>query len=129
MKVVMNYISSDISTINTGIAASMGSILLGAGTRGKRYSLKNSRVMLHQVSSGTQGTLADMTISLKEAEKYNQKLFSMLGEFCGKNPEQVMADVNRDFWMDSQETLDYGLIDGVIESKKNVDKKDSKKKK
>jgi ATP-dependent Clp protease protease subunit len=126
---VMNYISSDISTINTGIAASMGSILLGAGTRGKRYSLKNSRVMLHQVSSGTQGTLADMTISLKEAEKYNQKLFSMLGEFCGKNPEQVMADANRDFWMDSQETLDYGLIDGVIESKKNVDKKDSKKKK
>jgi ATP-dependent Clp protease protease subunit len=115
---VMNYIKSDIITINTGMAASMGSILLGNGTKGKRYSLPNSRVMLHQVSTGAQGTMADVEISIAEGRKYNEKLFKMLGEFTDKDPEQVKLDANRDLWMDAEEAKAYGIIDGIITKKK-----------
>jgi ATP-dependent Clp protease protease subunit len=115
---VMNYISCDISTINTGMAASMGSILLGCGTKGKRGSLPNSRVMLHQISAGMRGEIQSMRISLQEAEKYNDKLFKMLGEYCGKDPEQVKLDADRDKWMDADEALDYGIIDFIITKKK-----------
>jgi ATP-dependent Clp protease protease subunit len=115
---VMNYISCDISTINTGMAASMGSILLGAGTKGKRSSLPNSRVMLHQISAGMRGEIQSMRISLQEAEKYNDKLFKMLGEYCGKDPEQVKLDADRDKWMDAEEALDYGIIDFIITKKR-----------
>lgn len=114
---VMNYISSDIITINTGMAASMGSILLGAGTKGKRYSLPNSRVMLHQVSTGAQGTMADVKISIAEGEKYNTKLFGMLGDYTGKDPEQIMVDANRDLWLSAEEAKAYGLVDGIITKK------------
>jgi len=114
---VMNYVSSDIMTINTGMAASMGSVLLGAGTKGKRYSLPHSRVMLHQVSGGAEGVLADMEISLNEAKKYNDELFRMLGEYCDKDPEQVKQDATRDFWMNAQEAVEYGIIDSVIKNK------------
>ena len=115
---VMNYVTSKISTINTGMAASMGSILLGAGTKGMRYSLPNSKVMLHQVSSGASGHVEDIKISLAEAVKYNDKLFTMLGEYCGKSREQVLADCNRDNWLTSEEALEYGIIDGIVENKK-----------
>jgi ATP-dependent Clp protease protease subunit len=115
---VMDYVASDIVTINTGMAASMGSILLGAGTKGKRYSLKYSKVMLHQVSSGAQGTLADIKISLEEAEKYNNILFDMLGSYCDKDPQQVKLDANRDFWLSSEEAKAYGIIDNIITKKK-----------
>ena len=114
----MEYVSSDIITINTGMAASMGSILLGAGTKGKRYSLPSSRVMLHQVSSGAEGTLADIKISIAEAEKYNNKLFGMLGQYTNKTAEQVMSDASRDFWMDATEAVEYGFVDSSITSKK-----------
>lgn len=114
---VMNYIESDIVTINTGMAASMGSILLGAGTKGKRFSLPNSRVMLHQVSTGAQGTMADVKISIAEGEKYNTKLFGMLGDYTGKEPEQIMIDANRDLWLGSDEAKDYGIIDGIVTKK------------
>jgi len=114
---VMNYVSSNISTVNTGMAASMGSILLGAGTKGMRYSLPNSRVMLHQVSSGASGHVEDIKISLAEAIKYNDILFGMLGDYCGKTREQVLADCNRDNWLNSEEALAYGIIDGIVENK------------
>lgn len=114
---VMNYVSSNISTINTGMAASMGSILLGAGTKGMRYALPNSRVMLHQVSSGASGHVEDIKISLAEAIKYNDILFGMLGDYCGKSKEQVLADCNRDNWLNSEEALAYGIIDGIVENK------------
>lgn len=114
---VMNYISSDVSTINTGMAASMGSILLGNGQKGKRYSLNHSKVMLHQVSSGAQGHVEDIKISLAEALKYNDELFSMLGEFCGKTKKQVLSDCNRDNWLTADEALKYGIIDGIIKNK------------
>jgi len=115
---VINYISCDVTTINTGMAASMGSILLGCGTKGKRGSLPNSRVMLHQISAGMRGEIQSMRISLQEAEKYNDKLFKMLGEYCGKDPEQVKLDADRDKWMDAEEALDYGIIDFIITKKR-----------
>jgi ATP-dependent Clp protease protease subunit len=118
---VMNYIASDVMTINTGMAASMGSILLGNGEKGKRFSLPNSKVMLHQVSAGAQGHVEDMKISIEQAEKYNQKLFTMLGKFTGKTMKQVLADCNRDNWLDSDEALAYGIIDGIIENKPKSD--------
>lgn len=114
---MMNYVNSDIITINTGMAASMGSILLGAGTKGKRFSLPNSKVMLHQVSTGAQGTMADVDISVAEGRKYNTKLFGMLGDFTGKDPEQIMKDANRDLWLTADEAKEYGLIDGIITQK------------
>jgi ATP-dependent Clp protease protease subunit len=115
---VMNYVSSDIVTVNTGMAASMGSILLGAGTKGKRLTLPNSRVMLHQVSTGAQGNIQDIRRSIAEGEKYNDTLFKMLGEFTDKTPEQVMKDSERDFWLNGEEALAYGIVDGVITKKK-----------
>jgi ATP-dependent Clp protease protease subunit len=115
---VMNYVSSDIQTINTGMAASMGSILLGAGTKGKRYSLPSSKVMLHQVSAGAQGHVEDMRISIAEAIKYNDKLFGMLADYCGKDVAQVLADCNRDNWLTADEALEYGIIDGIVTNKK-----------
>ena len=96
---VMNYVHSDIITINTGMAASMGSVLLGAGTKGKRFSLKHSKVMLHQVSSGAQGNIQDLRITLAESEKYNDILFGLLGDFCGKSADQVKKDATRDLWL------------------------------
>lgn len=115
---VMDYISSDIVTINTGMAASMGSILLGAGTKGKRFSLKYSKVMLHQVSSGAQGTIADIRISLAEAEKYNELLFDLLGKYTNKDPEQVKKDADRDLWLTAEEAKAYGIIDDLVLVKK-----------
>ena len=112
---VMNFVNSDIITINTGMAASMGSVLLGAGTKGKRFSLENSRVMLHQVSSGAQGNIQDIRITLAEAEKYNTLLFDLLGEYCNKKPKDVMEFASRDKWLDSSEALKYGIIDGLVE--------------
>jgi ATP-dependent Clp protease protease subunit len=120
---VMDYVSSDIITINTGMAASMGSILLGAGTKGKRYSLRFSRVMLHQVSSGAEGNIQDMRISLQEAEKYNELLFGLLGQYTDKDPKQVMKDASRDKWLSSEEAKAYGIIDNIITNKKAKDKK------
>jgi len=112
---VMNYVHSDIITINTGMAASMGSVLLGAGTKGKRFSLKHSKVMLHQVSSGAQGNIQDLRITLAESEKYNNILFGLLGDFCGKSAEQVKKDATRDLWLTAAEAVDYGIIEEVIE--------------
>lgn len=115
---IMDYIISDVSTINTGMAASMGSVLLAKGTKGKRFMLPNSRVMLHQVSHGMEGNIQDTEISFNEGKKYNQKLFSILGEACNKPAKTIMKDAQRDLWLDSDEALKYGIIDGIIKSKK-----------
>jgi ATP-dependent Clp protease protease subunit len=113
----MHYIKPDIITINTGMSASMGSVLLGSGTKGKRYSLPHSKVMLHQVSYGAQGNVQDVEISHREALKYNDILFEMLGSYCDKDAETVKADATRDLWLTGQEAVDYGIIDEVITKK------------
>ena len=115
---VMHYIKSDIATINTGIAASMGSVLLGAGTKGKRSSLRFSRTMLHQSSGGAVGNIQDAEITMKEWKKLNDILFTLLGEFCDKPAKQVMKDASRDLWLSSDEALNYGIIDEIIKTKK-----------
>jgi ATP-dependent Clp protease protease subunit len=111
---VMNYIPNSVQTINTGMAASMGSVLLGAGTKGMRSSLPFSRVMIHQVSSGTRGHVADNRINHLESEKYNYVLFNMLADFSGKSFEEVISVANRDKWFNAEEILKFGLIDEVL---------------
>jgi len=111
---VMRYINSDVQTINTGMAASMGSILLSSGTKGKRSSLNFSKVMIHQVSSGAQGHVADNRISQMESEKYNYILFKMLAENSGRDFQYVLDEARRDKWLNSQEALDFGFIDEII---------------
>jgi len=115
---VMYYISCDIRTVNTGMAASMGSVLLGAGTKGKRSSLRFSKTMLHQTSGGAGGNIQDARINFVEWEKTNKILFELLGEFCGKSAEQVMEDSSRDFWLDANAALEYGIIDEIVKTKK-----------
>ena len=114
---VMNYISCDIRTVNTGMAASMGSVLLGAGTKGKRSSLRFSKTMLHQSSGGAGGNIQDARISFVEWEKTNNILFELLGEFCGKDAEVVKNDSSRDLWLSAEEALSYGIIDEIVNSK------------
>lgn len=114
---VMDYINCDIRTVNTGMAASMGSVLLGAGTKGKRSSLKHSTTMLHQSSGGFSGNIQDAEIDWKEWQKVNDELFVLLGGYCDKDPEQVKADATRDFWLTAEEAKAYGIIDEIITKK------------
>ena len=111
---VMHYIKSDVATINTGMAASMGSILLSSGAKGKRSSLRFSKVMIHQVSSGAQGHIADNRINQMESEKYNYILFKMLANNCGKTFDEVLDGARRDHWFNSDEALQFGIIDEII---------------
>ena len=111
---VMRYINSDVATINTGMAASMGSILLSSGEKGKRSSLNFSKVMIHQVSSGASGHVADNRISQMESEKYNYILFKMLAENSGRDFQYVLDAARRDKWLNSQEALEFGFVDEVI---------------
>jgi ATP-dependent Clp protease protease subunit len=115
---VMDYINSDIRTVNTGMAASMGSILLGAGTKGKRCSLRFSRTMLHQSSGGFRGNIQDAEIDMVEWKKLNDILFQLLGDYCGKSAEQVKTDASRDLWLSAEDALNYGIIDEIVRKKK-----------
>lgn len=116
---LMNYVAPDIATTNVGMCASMGSVLLSSGTKGKRSSLIYSKVMTHQVSHGTQGNIQDTRINQMEAEKYNYILFKMLAENCGKTFDEVLEFSRRDRWYNSDEALQFGLIDEVIGVDKN----------
>jgi len=110
---VMDYINCDVSTVNTGIAASMG-----AGTKGKRASLRFSRTMIHQSSGGSVGNIQDARIDFQEWEKVNTILFELLGKYCGKTTKQVTKDATRDNWFSSSEALKYGIIDEIVTTRK-----------
>lgn len=110
----MNYIEPDVQTIGIGLQASMGAMLLSAGAKGKRYVLPNSRIMIHQPSSGTQGKITDQEIALKEGIYLKQKLAEMLAKNTGKDVKQVIKDMDRDNWMSAEEAKAYGLIDEVL---------------
>jgi len=116
----MQYIKPDISTTCTGIAASMGAILLCAGKKGKRSALTHSRIMIHQPMGGAEGTASDIEITAREIKKLKQELYEILALHTGKPVEQVEKDGDRDFWMMSNEALEYGMIDEVLGRKKEL---------
>jgi ATP-dependent Clp protease, protease subunit len=116
---LMNFIKSDVATTNIGMCASMGSVLLSSGTKGKRSSLVYSKVMTHQVSHGTHGNVQDTRIDQMEGEKYNYILFKILAENCGKTFEEMLEASRRDKWFNSDEALKFGLIDEVVQSEGN----------
>ena len=114
----MNYIKPDVSTICIGQAASMGAVLLSSGAKGKRFSLPNSNIMIHQPSGGAQGQASDIVIQAEQILKIKANLNRILAENTGKDLAQIEKDTDRDFAMSAQEALEYGLIDKVIESNK-----------
>ena len=111
----MNFIKPDVSTICMGGAYSMGSFLLAAGQKGKRYALANSRVMIHQPSGGAQGQATDIEINAREILKIRDRLNRILAERTGQPLEKIEKDVERDYWLDAQEAKEYGLVDEVLE--------------
>ena len=111
----MNFIKPDVSTICMGGAYSMGSFLLAAGERGKRYALANARVMIHQPSGGAQGQATDIEINAREILKTRARLNEILAERTGQPVEKIEKDVERDYWLDAKEAKEYGLVDEVLE--------------
>lgn len=110
----MQYITSDVATICTGMAASMGAVLLTAGTKGKRSALRHSRIMIHQPMGGAQGQSVDIEITTREIVKMRKELYSIIAEHSGQPFKKIEKDSDRDFWMTAQEAKEYGMIDEVL---------------
>lgn len=116
----MQFVTCDVATYCVGIAASMGAVLLAAGTRGKRYALPNSDIMIHQVSGGAQGTASDVERTVEWMFKIKKRLIHILSQHTGKTEEQVQTDSDRDYWMSAEDARAYGLVDEVVKSRKDV---------
>jgi ATP-dependent Clp protease protease subunit len=116
----MQFVTCDVATYCVGVAASMGAILLTAGTKGKRYALPNSDIMIHQVSGGAQGTASDVERTVEYMFKLKKRLISILAHHTGKTAEQIQVDSDRDYWITAQQAKDYGLVDEVVKSRKDV---------
>jgi len=112
----MNYIEPEIQTIGIGLQASMGAMLLASGTKGKRCALPNSRIMIHQPSSGTEGKITDQEIMLREGIFIKKRLAEIFAKNTGQKLDKVIADMDRDNWMSAEEALDYGIIDKVLKN-------------
>ena len=110
----MQYISSNVGTICTGMAASMAAVLLVAGAKGKRSALQHSRVMIHQPMGGMQGQASDMEITVREIQELNNELYQIIADHSGNTFDKIAADSDRDYWMTAQEALEYGMIDNVL---------------
>ena len=119
----MQYLSSDVATICTGMAASMGAVLLTAGEKGKRSALPHSRIMIHQPMGGAQGQASDIEITAREILKLKKELYMIIADHSGKSYEEVEKDADRDFWMTAEEAKEYGMVDEVL----HRDKKEIKK--
>ncbi|MBP3943811.1 ATP-dependent Clp endopeptidase proteolytic subunit ClpP [Sphingobacteriaceae bacterium WQ 2009] len=116
----MQYITPDVATICTGIAASMGAVLLVAGAKGKRAALRHSRVMIHQPSGGAQGVASDMEINLREMMKLKEELYTIISDHSGQSYEWVEKSSDRDYWMRSSEAKEFGMIDEILSPKKEI---------
>lgn len=114
----MQIINPDVATICTGMAASMGAVLLTAGAKGKRSALPHSRVMLHQPSGGAEGQASDIEITAREIIKTKRELYEIISYHSGKPIEEIEKDADRDFWMTSKEAVEYGIIDEVLQKSK-----------
>ncbi|MCH5244624.1 MAG: ATP-dependent Clp endopeptidase proteolytic subunit ClpP [Lentimicrobiaceae bacterium] len=114
----MQYVSPDVATICTGMAASMGSVLLCAGAKGKRTALRHSRVLIHQPLGGAEGQASDIEITAREILKVKKELYDIISLHSGQPYEKIYQDADRDYWMTSQEALEYGMIDEVLEKQK-----------
>lgn len=110
----MDFVNCDVATINTGMAASMGAILLCYGTKGKRKSLKRARTMIHQPLGGTSGQASDIEIESKEIVKIKKELYTILAEQTGQNYKKIELDADRDYWMSAKEAKKYGMIDIIV---------------
>ena len=110
----MRFVEPDVQTIGIGLQASMGAMLLSCGTKGKRYLLPNSRVMIHQPSSGTEGKITDQEIMLREGVFLKKRLAEILAENTGQKLDKVIADMDRDNWMSAEEAKTYGIVDEII---------------
>ncbi|MDL2254882.1 ATP-dependent Clp endopeptidase proteolytic subunit ClpP [Bacteroidales bacterium OttesenSCG-928-J16] len=110
----MQYIQPDVATICTGMAASMGAVLLCAGEKGKRTALKHSRILIHQPMGGAQGQASDIEITAREIQKLKQELYEIIAEHSGQDYEKIWKDSDRDYWMTAQEAKEYGMIDEVL---------------
>lgn len=115
----MQFVKPDIQTVCTGMAASMASVILCAGTKGKRKILPNAKVLIHQPWGGAIGTAADMTIEVNELNKEKQKLYEILAKHTGKTAEEIALDSQRDFWLNAEEALKYGCIDEIVKPSKD----------
>lgn len=122
----INYIKCDVCTICIGLAASMGAFLLTSGTKGKRYALPNSEIMIHQPLGGAQGQASDIEIQARQIQKIKSKINTILSEKTGRPLEQVERDTDRDFFMSADEALKYGIIDKIFEKRGKEKKTDSK---
>lgn len=111
----MQYVTCDVATICTGMAASMGAVLLCAGTKGKRSALRHSRIMIHQPMGGAQGQATDIEITAREILKLRSELYQIIAEHSGNTIEKVERDSDRDYWMTSSEAREYGMIDDILE--------------
>jgi len=116
----MQFISSDVATICTGMAASMGAVLLTAGTKGKRSALKHSRVMIHQPMGGAQGQASDIEITTREILKLKKELYTIIADHSGQPYKRVEKDSDRDYWMTAEEAKEYGMVDEVLERQKKA---------
>ena len=110
----MQYISCDVATICTGMAASMAAVLMTAGTKGKRSALKHSRIMIHQPMGGAQGQASDMEITVREIKKLKHELYEIVADHSGQPIEKVEKDSDRDYWMTAEEAKEYGMIDDIL---------------
>lgn len=110
----IQFITPDVQTIGIGLQASMGAFLLSSGTKGKRFALPNSRIMIHQPSSGTQGKVTDQEITLRESIYLKQRLNEILAKNTGQKLAKIEKDADRDFWMSAKEAVEYGIVDQVI---------------